>query len=62
MKQIISLFRCKNNDFLVTTPISNKVCSTILEFIRSGRVIITKPMKTLDAYMDEKDQNYSFTN
>ena len=38
----------------------------ILEFIRSGRVIITKPMKTLDAYMDaymdEKDQSYSFTN
>ena len=32
----------------------------ILEFIRSGRVIITKPMKTLDAYMDEKDQSYSF--
>lgn len=26
----------------------------ILEFIRSGRVIITKPMKTLDEYMDEK--------
>ena len=34
----------------------------ILEFIRSGRVIITKPMKTLDEYMDEKDQSYSFTN
>ena len=34
----------------------------ILEFIRSGRVIITKPMKTLDEYMDEKNQSYSFTN
>lgn len=33
----------------------------ILEFIRSGRVIITKPMKTLDEYMEEKDQNFKYT-
>lgn len=33
----------------------------ILEFIRSGRVIITKPMKTLDEYMEEKNNSYFYT-
>lgn len=33
----------------------------ILEFIRSGRVIITKPMKTLDEYMSEKEQHFVYT-
>lgn len=33
----------------------------ILEFIRSGRVIITKPMKTLDEYMDDKNNSYFYT-
>lgn len=33
----------------------------ILEFIRSGRVIITKPMKTLDEYMKDKDDNYLYS-
>ncbi len=32
----------------------------ILEFIRSGRVIITKPMKTLDEYMAEKDSSFFY--
>ena len=32
----------------------------ILEFIRSGRVIITKPMKTLDEYMNEREQHYIY--
>lgn len=32
----------------------------ILEFIRSGRVIITKPMKTLDEYMKDKDDNFLY--
>lgn len=32
----------------------------ILEFIRSGRVIITKPMKTLDEYMAEKDNSFFY--
>lgn len=33
----------------------------ILEFIRSGRVIITKPMKTLDEYMEDKNNSYFYT-
>lgn len=33
----------------------------ILEFIRSGRVIITKPMKTLDEYIKDKDENYLYS-
>lgn len=32
----------------------------ILEFIRSGRVAITKPMKTLDEYMSENENAHSF--
>lgn len=32
----------------------------ILEFIRSGRVAITKPMKTLDQYMSENEENHTF--
>lgn len=33
----------------------------VLEFIRSGRVIITKPMKPLIEYMEEKHASYNYT-
>jgi len=32
----------------------------LLEFIRSGRVAITKPMKTLDEYMSESEESHTF--
>ncbi|HPY83182.1 MAG: acetolactate synthase small subunit [Bacteroidales bacterium] len=32
----------------------------ILEFIRSGRVIVTKPMKPLIQYMEEKHEAYDY--
>ena len=33
----------------------------ILEFVRSGRVIVTKPMKPLTQYMEEKQAAHIFT-
>ncbi|MEY4604866.1 MAG: acetolactate synthase small subunit [Bacteroidota bacterium] len=30
----------------------------VLEFVRSGRVAISKPMKTLEAYLQELEENY----
>ena len=32
----------------------------ILEFVRSGRVIVTKPMKPLTQYMNEKHEAHTF--
>lgn len=34
----------------------------LLEFIRSGRVAITKPMKELMVHLKEKEQEFKFTN
>jgi len=33
----------------------------LLEFVRSGRVIVTKPMKTLTEYMEEKKNAHVYT-
>lgn len=33
----------------------------LLEFIRSGRVVITKPMKVLEKYMHEKYESHEYT-
>jgi acetolactate synthase I/III small subunit len=33
----------------------------LLEFIRSGRVIITRPMKVLERYMQEKYESHTYT-
>ena len=34
----------------------------LLEFIRSGRVAITKPMKELTVHLKEKEQEFNYTN
>jgi len=34
----------------------------LLEFIRSGRVAITKPMKELTVHLKEKEMAFNFTN
>ena len=33
----------------------------LLQFVRSGRIAIMKPMKTLKDYLDEMDENFSST-
>ncbi|MFO0495286.1 MAG: acetolactate synthase small subunit, partial [Flavobacteriia bacterium] len=30
----------------------------VLEFVRSGRVAISKPMKTLESYLTELEENH----
>ncbi len=34
----------------------------LLEFIRSGRVAITKPMKELTVHLEEKEKEFNYTN